>query len=137
MHRRVMHGYRCAARVYAAADGVCIACGTKFGNRPRLIAHLSDPRRSKCFDWCAEFGSPLSGEVVESLDLEDRKLRAHFRKLGHSCVQSQQQAVSKWEKAWKDSSCLGCSLRTVLKLLFGFASQSACRLNKFFSFALR
>ena len=48
-HARRKHGARIEQRFYADADGLCQVCHAQFGSRLRLIAHLSDRRRPKCW----------------------------------------------------------------------------------------
>ena len=92
-HRRVIHGFRTSARMFAGADSVCQCCQTMFSNRPRLIAHLTDSRRTRCIEWCELHGVKLSSATVKGLDEFDRELRKAARKQGHTAVQSTGQAV--------------------------------------------
>eukprot|EP00973_Karenia_brevis_P075321 10463862-Karenia_brevis.AAC.1 len=58
-HMRAKHKVQCEARRYAGADARCMCCGTQFSMRPRLIAHLTDSRRTTCIDWILHNCSPL------------------------------------------------------------------------------
>ena len=74
-HNRTKHGVRAEQRFYCFSNGVCQQCGTNFNTRLRLMAHLCDSRRAKC--WDAISSQPdkfhrLSDGACEKLDLKDR-----------------------------------------------------------------
>ena len=86
-HMRAKHKVRARQRFYAGADAVCVACGTAFHTRLRLLAHLCDRRRTKC--WQAIMNQPdkfppLPGTEVEALDDLDREARRLAWKAGHT-----------------------------------------------------
>ena len=83
-HRRRKHGFRIPQRYFARADGVCPACQTR-NSRLRLLARLSDSRRTKCWEHilCSSF-TPLSAAEVEELDALDGAARYAARKEGHT-----------------------------------------------------
>ena len=83
-HMRVKHGVRTDARLFAPADARCKCCLVKFSCRPRLIAHLTDARRTSCITWMREHTLPMDSDVVDDLDTNDRELRAMQRRLGFS-----------------------------------------------------
>ena len=72
-------------RYYADSNGVCIACGTNFHSRLRLLAHLVDKRRPKCRDQIL-FGNFHKNchEKVLKLDIEDRVARRAAKQQGHT-----------------------------------------------------
>ena len=93
-HMRAKHGSRCPARLYINADAVCPMCGTNFKQRIRAIAHLSDRRRTKCWDAIvASQLTPLSEALVASLDQHDASARRAAHKLGSSHALSVGRAV--------------------------------------------
>jgi len=86
-HIRIKHKVRCLQRLYAGSSGVCSVCKTIFNTRLRLIAHLSDTRRDKC--WCEIRAhprkyKPLSAELVADLDEKDKVSRPDAQKQGKS-----------------------------------------------------
>ena len=65
----------------------CPVCKTEFRSRLRVIAHLSDARRTRCRDViCSNMADypVLSEEAAMQLDLIDRFDRAAARKEGHT-----------------------------------------------------
>jgi hypothetical protein len=94
-HVRAKHRIQCDARRYAPADSACMCCGTTFSMRPRLIAHLTDRRRTKCIDFIVQHYSPMDEKFVAELDEADRRLRAQARKSGLTQPKSCSQAVAK------------------------------------------
>ena len=87
MHRRRVHGERCAQRVFALPSGECQACHTVFGTRLALLGHLCDSRRRRC--WERILASPehfqqLSPAEVDRLDALDTVARAEGRRHGHT-----------------------------------------------------
>ena len=86
-HSRRKHGTRVPQREYAHADGRCPVCGTTFGSRTRLLRHLCDSRRDKC--WTAIQAEPdsyprLAAAALVALDLRDRTARRDAFRAGHS-----------------------------------------------------
>ena len=49
-HSRAKHDVRVAQRLFCDEHGECQVCGTQFRTRLRLLAHLCDSRRSRCWD---------------------------------------------------------------------------------------
>ena len=86
-HQRVKHGIRSPMRLFADESGECRVCGTQFGTRLRLLAHLCDSRRPKCRDVCLS-GSipPIAADEVGRLDLIDRDLKRSAARCGHTPV---------------------------------------------------
>jgi hypothetical protein len=82
-HQRAKHGSRMAIRTFVEGT-VCVACGTDYRQRLRLIAHLSDSRRPRCRNWIVANTSPLSPARVCELDDEDRVARNDARAQGHT-----------------------------------------------------
>ena len=83
-HMRVVHNERIPMRRYVSEDGLCIACGTNFRTRIRCIAHLSDSRRTKCWDTIlTKEMQALDQSEVDRLDAEDTKTRRVARRSGH------------------------------------------------------
>ena len=74
-HKRAKHNVRTNARLYAYSDALCRACGVKFCTRTRLIAHLTDSRRTKRLRWVESNVKPLDDETARQLDLLDRQVR--------------------------------------------------------------
>ena len=86
-HQRIKHKIKNMMRYFADADGVCHACGTLFHTRLRLLAHLSDNRRTACHDKLIRYdGNRLSDVRVHALDLLDRTARRQAQQAGHSHV---------------------------------------------------
>ena len=62
---------RAQQRFFVPVDAVCLACGTNFVQRYRLLRHLCDSRRTKCWHQILSGDySPLSQEDVGRLDEE-------------------------------------------------------------------
>ena len=60
-------------------------CGTQFGTRLRLLAHLSDVRRPKCRDRLQDGSFPaLSTSRIAELDALDRIARRDAKRSGHT-----------------------------------------------------
>ena len=63
-----------------------MVCGTRFGSRLRLLSHLCDSRRTKCWDRIrlnpALF--PPLPPGVEALEEADKEQRRTAQRLGHS-----------------------------------------------------
>jgi len=84
-HRRIQHRVLAEQRYYAPASGVCPCCGTRFRSRLRLLAHLCDTRRTRCWDTVrADDSLRLAEAVVTKLDGIDNVARLAARKAGHS-----------------------------------------------------
>ena len=86
-HNRVIHGFRSPMRFYASEKGVCPVCKTCFVTRLRLLAHLSDSRRSTCRNTILDADSNfprLSSKKVMRLDEFDKQARADALRLGHT-----------------------------------------------------
>ena len=86
-HLRIQHGVRCLQRSFAPASAVCPVCGTQFGSRLRLLAHLCDSRRTTC--WYTIRGNPiqyppLPAAQVAELDEADILRRRSAQQLGYS-----------------------------------------------------
>ena len=89
-HKRVMHAARCVMNSYVESNQ-CPACGHKFADRLRVIAHLSETRqRSKnpkqsCRDKVLEGGfAQLPPDRVKELDESAKLQRRAARKAGHT-----------------------------------------------------
>ena len=92
-HKRVVHGIRNHMRLFADRDGVCPICKGQYMTRIRLVAHLSDKRRTKCHDQIVEQSLPqLSPARVAELDEEDRVARRAAQRAGLSHVPAAGQA---------------------------------------------
>jgi hypothetical protein len=84
-HRRIAHKVLAPQRLFAPANGVCPCCGTRFLSHLRLLAHLCDARRPKCWDAIRVQPSlRLPLHVVKQLDCEDNVSRLAARRAGHS-----------------------------------------------------
>ena len=94
-HQRKAHGCRSSVKKYADADGVCICCGTVFSSRLRLVAHLTDRRRPKCWEYVQLHGKPLSDYRCEELDAADRAAQTEARRQGHTQPMSSAPARTK------------------------------------------
>ena len=86
-HARIKHGARAPQRWYAPASGTCPVCATEFRSRLRLLAHLCDSRRTRC--WTTITSKPkafkkLDKVTLDRLDAEDTKTRRNAWKKGHS-----------------------------------------------------
>ena len=84
-HRRIQHRVLAPQRYFAPASGVCPCCATQFRSRLRLLAHLCDTRRTRC--WDAVRGNDnlrIAEAVVAKLDALDNNSRLAARKAGHS-----------------------------------------------------
>ena len=83
-HNRAKHKSRSDRRFFAHANSICHACNTIFSNRPRLIAHWSDMRRPKCWEWVSKHVVPLTVAQVTELDEADKQLYRAARRSGHT-----------------------------------------------------
>ena len=93
-HKRMKHGIRTDMRFYADADGTCQCCETLFSTRLRLIAHLSDARRTKCRDWLLTQGRQLDCVIVATLDARDKDARQVARTGGLTLPRSHGPAIN-------------------------------------------
>ena len=86
-HTRRKHGVRVAQREYAHGSAICQVCLSSLGTRLRLLRHLCDSRRSRCWDAIladpASF-SKLDAEELAALDLADRAHRREAQREGRS-----------------------------------------------------
>jgi hypothetical protein len=88
-HRGIRHKVRSPQRYHAEAHGRCGACGTCLLSRLRLLAHLSDPRRPKCWKYICDHpdrDAHLSEERVKELDEADQIDRREAQRQGKSHV---------------------------------------------------
>ena len=90
-HQRAKHGHRVEQRFYSNSVGLWQVCGTIFHTHARLLRHLTDKRRTKC--WTAIRNGPnnytrLSESQVEELDIWYREQKTLAWKAGHSHVLS-------------------------------------------------
>jgi hypothetical protein len=92
-HKRTAHGQLSDIKRYAGGDGVCLACGTSFSTRLRLVAHVSDRRRPKCRDELLENHQPPPLDEVARLDALDWAYQKETRKRGHTQPLSSRQAM--------------------------------------------
>eukprot|EP00973_Karenia_brevis_P001890 256807-Karenia_brevis.AAC.1 len=96
-HRRTKHKIRAPQRYYAFPNGVCPVCKTCFNTRLRLLAHLSDSRRDKCWKQICEHPSLFAGlnkDQVDEFDAADRTARRQSRQLGHTHVLASGPAIA-------------------------------------------
>ena len=101
-HRRAKHGTRVSQRLYCLADGTCQVCGTRYRSRLRLLAHLCDSRRTRCWEAiCARPASyvKLSDSECSRLDSIDNDLRHEARRCGHSHAPAVGQAFASTGRA--------------------------------------
>ena len=85
MHHTMKHTLRCPARLYVDESAIRPICKTDFKQRLRCIAHLSDSRRTKCWDQLMQLAPPpLPAQRVEELDLADREARKTAKRKGHT-----------------------------------------------------
>jgi transcription elongation factor Elf1 len=86
-HSRRKHGTRILQRAFAEANATCQSCGTQFDTRVRLIRHLCDTRRTRCWDAILESPASfrtLSGDALMALDRADTVSRRDAQRAGHS-----------------------------------------------------
>ena len=88
-HQRAKHQQRVEQRFFSNLDGVCQVCGTVFHTHARLLRHLTDRRRTRC--WTAIRTDPgnfirQSPTQVSELDDWYRKQKALAFKTGHSHI---------------------------------------------------
>ena len=86
-HKRIRHKSRAPQRFYAPASGVCPVCQNVYNSRLRLLAHLCDRRRDRCWKTitvCPSNYTALSPTPVDELDVSDRCARREACKAGHS-----------------------------------------------------
>ena len=82
-HQRAKHGARLAIQDHLASAR-CPSCGKNFHERVRLIAHVSDRRRTACRDWLLEHVPRLPEARAAALRLKNRELRRAAQQQGHS-----------------------------------------------------
>jgi hypothetical protein len=83
-HRRVKHGDRCVIRTRVPDTGTCPVCCTEFHARRRLIAHLTDRRRTRCRDiFLASDPPELPPERLDEIAAAERMLLRQARAQGH------------------------------------------------------
>ena len=92
-HKRVKHKIRTQVADYVGNTSKCPICRTDFGNRLRLISHLSERRiRSKVrktncqIEFLKQQPSKLSEEQLATLHAENAKARKAAMKDGHTHV---------------------------------------------------
>ena len=88
-HVRSKHKIRADQRMYCEADGICPVCKVQLQSRLRLLAHLSDSRRDKC--WSCIRDTPrkyprLKVDGANALDESDRIARRNAQRGGRSHV---------------------------------------------------
>lgn len=86
-HQRTTHKQRAPQRYYSDRDGVCPVCQTIFKTRLRLLAHLSDTRRDKCWNHISthlNLYPRIPEDRVIELDAVDREQRRTARQEGHT-----------------------------------------------------
>jgi hypothetical protein len=70
VHARHKHQYRTMLKYYVLGDE-CLACGKKFFNRPRLLAHVGASQQCKdCYLACLV---PATEDCVEQMEAEERE----------------------------------------------------------------
>lgn len=69
-HMRAKHRHRCDARRYAGGftSTTCWCCRTRFSVRARLVARMTDRRRSRCLEQVMSNCIPLEDSVLADLD---------------------------------------------------------------------
>ena len=82
-HMRVKHGVLSPQRLFAGSDGKCASCSTAVGSRLRLLAHLSDTRRTACWTH-VHLLRPMRVSACAVLDAADTMSRRRAWKIGHS-----------------------------------------------------
>ena len=83
-HRRIKHGVRSDVRSFISTS-TCPTCGVDFHDRLRCLAHLSDPRRPRCWQAFLATNPPrLPDSVVKKLDETDRELRRAAQQSGRT-----------------------------------------------------
>ena len=97
-HQRTTHGVKSAARFYANANGTCASCGTRFHTRLRLMAYLTDKRRTKCLVWLQDNVPALSNQRVKDFDEDDRLARKEARRSGHTHAIAKEPAMTIQDK---------------------------------------
>ena len=70
VHARHKHQYRTMLKYYVLGDE-CLACGKKFFNRPRLLAHVGASQQ--CKDSYMACLVPATGDCVEQIEEEERE----------------------------------------------------------------
>ena len=66
VHLRTKHAFFFSeAKLFASGCGCCNCCKVTFGSRPRLLAHLTDCRRSKCLEWCTSNATPMESDEIQ------------------------------------------------------------------------
>ena len=107
-HMRTKHGAKAPQRIFCLPDGVCQVCKTQFRSRLRLLAHLCDSRRTKCWDTICSSPSSynrLSSAQCTELDSLDNVQRRDARRAGHSHALAVGQAYTASGRA------IGCAKR--------------------------
>ena len=105
-HARAKHGVRCPQRRFAPGDGICPVCNTAFQSRLRLLAHLCDSRRTRCWDSICLNSCDypaLDDIVVAELDTLDAAMRLDAQRAGHS------HAIAKKPAKTASGKTIGCT----------------------------
>ena len=98
-HCRRVHGIKSSIREFVDGSGICPVCETNFHTRLRVLAHLSDKRRTKCSS-ALQSGTfeRLPSTEVTRLDQADAQARRAARKNGHTHALAIRSAVTKSDK---------------------------------------
>ena len=91
--------------------------------QPRLFAHLTDSRRTKCLEWCMSNAALMESEEIQQLDIIDRDLRSQARRAGHTQPRSTARAVGQNRQKMENSPFNDC----VQKRSFAFILASSVR----------
>ena len=83
-HMRTKHGARNEIRRFIGRTSSCPSCNVNFLQRFRLIAHLSDPRRTKCAEFVKRIWHVIPSEALTKLDEEAAEERSQAKRCGHS-----------------------------------------------------
>ena len=79
VHARHKHQYRTVLKYYVLGDE-CLACGKKFFNRVRLLAHVGNAQKCKDTYYACFVSAPE--EMVEQIEVEERDQARSLRSQG-------------------------------------------------------
>jgi hypothetical protein len=101
-HQRAAHQHRVEQRYFSNSRGICQVCGTLFHTHARLLRHLTDRRRTKC--WTAIRNSVseferLAESQVQELDAWQREQKRLAYRAGHSQIIAAKPAKTSTGKA--------------------------------------
>ena len=96
-HQRAKHGKRVEQRYYSNRHGICQVCKTQFHTHARLLRHLTDRRRTRCWSMIREHPEhfeKLSEDDMSALDAWYREQKVQAWKHGHSHIMSAKPAMT-------------------------------------------